>query len=240
MAFYVTGDVHGNQLLWDACINPFLKPGDTIIVLGDFGVGFFDGRFWTEEMFYDYISEQPYTVLFCDGNHENFDKLYSYDVSVWNGGKVHYLRDNLIHLMRGEIYRIAGKTAFVFGGGYSIDKVYRVEGSSWWMEEMPVLEEYANGVRNLLGSDNRVNYILTHSASGDAIEYLSHLGLGIKNISFEEKPLNEYFKKIESSVQYDKWYFGHFHVDREIWRNQYAVLDAIRDIESGEIIKMRV
>ena len=42
---YVTGDIHGNQILWDACINRVLNEGDTIIVLGDFGVGFFDGRY---------------------------------------------------------------------------------------------------------------------------------------------------------------------------------------------------
>ena len=41
---YVTGDIHGDQILWDACISNFLKEGDNIIVLGDFGIGFFDGR----------------------------------------------------------------------------------------------------------------------------------------------------------------------------------------------------
>lgn len=60
---YVTGDIHGDQILWDACISDFLKEGDNIIVLGDFGIGFFDGRYWPEEMFYDYLSEQKYTVL---------------------------------------------------------------------------------------------------------------------------------------------------------------------------------
>ena len=38
---YVTGDTHGDQVLWDACINNSLNDGNTIIVLGDFGFGFF-------------------------------------------------------------------------------------------------------------------------------------------------------------------------------------------------------
>ena len=58
---YVTGDIHGDQILWDACISNFLKEGDNIIVLGDFGIGFFDGRYWTEEMFYDYLACLLYT-----------------------------------------------------------------------------------------------------------------------------------------------------------------------------------
>ena len=39
--YYVTGDVHGGQEMWHEKITPFLKPGDTILVAGDFGVGFF-------------------------------------------------------------------------------------------------------------------------------------------------------------------------------------------------------
>ena len=40
--YYVTGDTHGNQMLWDICITCFLKPGDTIIVTGNFGHYYID------------------------------------------------------------------------------------------------------------------------------------------------------------------------------------------------------
>lgn len=104
---------------------------------GDFGVGFWDGRYWSEETFYDFLSEQKYIVLFIDGNHGNFDKMNSYPVETWSGGKVHKIRNNVIHLMRGEVYCIKGSTIFVMGGGYSIDKYRRTEGVSWWSQEMP-------------------------------------------------------------------------------------------------------
>lgn len=133
---YVTGDTHGDQILWDASIGNFLKEGDTIIVLGDFGIGFFDGRHWPEEMFYDYLSEQKYTVLFVDGNHENFEKLDSFPAGKWYGGRVQFVRSNVIHLMRGETYDIDGKKLFCFGGGYSLDKDYRVQGRAWWPQEI--------------------------------------------------------------------------------------------------------
>lgn len=106
---YVTGDIHGNQFKWLEQIDPVLKEGDIIIVCGDFGIGFFQQKYSSEESFYDFISVQPYTVLFVDGNHENFNMLNSYPVEVWKGGYVHKLRHNLIHLMRGEIYIIEGK-----------------------------------------------------------------------------------------------------------------------------------
>lgn len=69
-------------------------------------------------------------MLFIDGNYENFDKLSRFPVETWCGGKVHKIRETVIHLMRGEVYCIEGNTVFVMGGGYSIDstvgqKVFR-------------------------------------------------------------------------------------------------------------------
>lgn len=87
--FFITGDTHGNQYKWVEQIEPVLSPADIVLVCGDFGVGFWNGRYWSEETFYDFLSEQEYTVLFIDGNHENFDKLNSYPVENWCDGKVH-------------------------------------------------------------------------------------------------------------------------------------------------------
>lgn len=237
---YITGDTHGNQILWDACINSFLKPWDTIMVPGDFGIGFFDGRYWSEEMFYDYLEEQPYTVLFCDGNHENFYKLNAYEVKEWNGGRVQFIRKNVIHLMRGEVYEIDDKKIFVFGGGFSIDKDYRVPGKSWWPEEMPNNEEYETARKHLEACGYKVDYIFTHTAPANTVEYMSRMNMGIKNTVIEESPLIGFLQWVEEKTEYKKWFFGHFHIDRELWKNQIAVLDAIRDMETGEILKMRV
>ena len=236
---YVTGDTHGNQILWDACITSFLKPGDTIIVLGDFGIGFFDGKYWPEEMFFDYLAEQPYTVLFVGANHENFDKLNAYEVSEWNGGRVHRIRPNVIHLMRGEIYEIDGKKVFTFGGGYSLDRDFRVPGKTWWSEEMPSDADYRNATEHLKTADFRVDYILSHTAPVNTVDYMSRLRLGIKNTVVEEAPLTSYLQWVQENTAYNRWYFGHFYIDRKLWKNQYVLLDEIRELHSGEVVKVR-
>lgn len=51
---YITGDTHGNQYKWVEQIEPVLSPADIILVCGDFGVGFWNGRYWSEETFHDY------------------------------------------------------------------------------------------------------------------------------------------------------------------------------------------
>ena len=39
----------------------------------------------------------------------------------WHGGKVHQIRESVIHLMRGEIFNIDNKKFFTFGGARSHD-----------------------------------------------------------------------------------------------------------------------
>lgn len=239
MADYIIGDVHGDQVLWDACISPMLKAGDRAFVLGDFGVGFWNGRYWSEETFYDYLEQQPYTVCVIDGNHEDFNKLNSYPVEQWNGGQVHRIRKNVIHLMRGEIFELEGKTIFTFGGGYSYDCARRTEGYDWWPQEMPSQEEYQYAYQNLEKHDWKVDYILTHTCPSETIAYISTMHLGVKDFAGGERELNLFFDYIRAETSYQKWYFGHFHVDRELWRSQYAVLDAVRDLHTGKIIRYR-
>lgn len=234
---YITGDIHGNQFKWLEQIDPVLKEGDIIIVCGDFGIGFFQQKYSSEESFYDFISEQPYTVLFIDGNHENFNLLNSYQVESWNGGYVHKIRHNLIHLMRGEIYTIEGKTFFTFGGGYSIDQPLRKENVSWWPQEMPSKQEYENGLHHLDSVDH-VDYIITHTAPDETVYFLSTIKkYHIKGDVHQEFPLTTYLNDIQKKTTYTHWYFGHFHVDRELWRNQTALFNTIYECESHRIIK---
>ena len=235
---YDTGDTHANQRKWLKEIHPVLKPGDIIIVNGDFGIGFWDGVYWSEEMFYDWIEEQSYTVLFCDGNHENHEKLNKYPVEIWNDGRVHKIRKNLIHLMRGEVYNIDGTTIFAFGGGYSIDKYRRTEGISWWPQELPSEEEYRNAEKNLERVGYQVDYIVTHTAPFESVYYLSkYRSLGIKGDVAEELPLTTFLDNVVAKVLYRHFYFGHFHVDLDICRNQHAVMNSIRELETGKVVR---
>ena len=104
----------------------------------------------------------PYTVLFIDGNHENYDMLAEYSVSSWNGGKVQFISDSIIHLMRGQVYSIEGNTFFTFGGALSYDKDRRSPHESWWPQEIPTFEEYEEALENLSKVNNTVDYVITH------------------------------------------------------------------------------
>jgi hypothetical protein len=59
--------------------------------------------------------------LFVEGSHENFEELEKYETEEWCGGMTRKISGNLRQLMRGNVFEIAGKKVFAFGGGKSDD-----------------------------------------------------------------------------------------------------------------------
>lgn len=220
MSVYITGDTHGEQgrfLEFDK----HLIMGDYLIICGDFGYIFRNNE--DENILLDRIASKPYTLLFVDGNHENFPAIYSYRREIWNGGKIHRIRKNIIHLCRGQVFQIEGKKFFTFGGAYSIDRYMRRENISWWTQEMPTDEEYAEADNNLNIHNRIVDYIITHAAPEDTMNifYPNH---------FEEKTLNNFLEYIRETVKYRHWYMGHLHRDEDIWRHQSILWFELRKL----------
>ena len=101
---YITGDLHGDLARLSAPDMRQVKKGDTLIVCGDFGFIWNGDR--REKKILKRLGALPYTLLFLDGRHENYDLLAAYEESEWHGGRAQVIEGNLVHLMRGEIYDI--------------------------------------------------------------------------------------------------------------------------------------
>jgi predicted phosphodiesterase len=224
----VTGDTHGtidyNKIKLIHNYN-ILSKNDYLIIAGDFG-GVRNKN--TLERDLSYYTKLPFMVLFIDGNHENFDLLNSYPISIWNGGKVHIIKDNIIHLMRGQVFTIEDKTIFTFGGGTSIDKYRREEHISWWKDEIPNREEIEEGKRNLLKYGNKVDYIITHSIDSMTLYNPALYIYGNKCEAFEDNFILDYF---EENIEYKHWYFGHYHIDAKLNDKKTALYNDVVELE---------
>ena len=122
---YITGDCHGDFKRFNTRNFPEQKEmtkKDFMIVCGDFG-GVWNKKEESKQEIktLDWLEEKPFTTLFVDGNHENFDRLKEYPEERWNGGKVHRIRPSVFHLMRGQVFQLNEKKIFVFGGASSHD-----------------------------------------------------------------------------------------------------------------------
>lgn len=230
---FVTGDTHGDRNRFRSKDIRKISSGDTLIVCGDFGYIFSRGE--QEEKYLDFLATLPFCLLFVDGNHECFDRLESYPMEMWHGGKVHVIRRDgsskpkIIHLMRGQIFEIEGKKIFTFGGAYSIDKNIRIPGYSWWEQEMPSDGEMKEAIRNLEKNDYAVDYIITHAAPEDTMSIFHPF-------HEEEKRLNNFLEWIRENTRYKHWFFGHLHRDEDLWRKQTVLWFEIRNIETNQVI----
>ena len=207
---YVTGDTHGEigRFLDNNMGDRGWCADDTLIVCGDFGFVFGGGRREIEAL--DYLETKSYTVCFCDGNHENFHRLDSYPVEEWNGGRVHRIRKNVLHLMRGQVFDIGTTSVFTMGGAYSIDRYMREEGVSFWREEIPSDEDYRTATESLSARGNAVDIIITHTAPAEIIRRMGAFP------DAHDAELTGFLEWIMYSVKYKHWYFGHWHRDTSI------------------------
>lgn len=211
---YLTGDTHIPIDIDKLSRKSFpeqkqLTRDDFIIVLGDFGL------LWREDKTYRYwldiLSAKRYTLLFVDGNHENFDWINSLPVESWHGGYVHRVAENILHLMRGEVFEIGGDTFFTLGGAVSHDRIYRTEGISWWPQEAPSKEEIDHAIDTLACHDNHVDYVLTHTCPLDA---LPEIRLRVNTWDeYANHSVEKALQAINDAIQYKDWYFGHWHMD---------------------------
>jgi len=223
---FVTGDLHGNFERFKPKYFPEqarMTKQDIMICAGDFGgVWFGDSR---DDETLDWLERLPFTLAFVCGNHENYDALERYPVAEWHGGKVHRVRPHVLHLMRGQIFKIDGLKFFTFGGAYSIDKMSRAEGISWFPEEIPSREEYEEGWKNLEKEDFQVDYILTHTAPRDVAA-----AMGYGELSDDEVELRQYLQRVADETEFQKWYFGHFHEDAEVEEVFVCLYDEIVEL----------
>ena len=215
---YIIGDRHGEedgfseeklpgQSLWTA--------NDIAIVTGDFGyVMRGEKNNLPEKNKLDALARKPYTILFCDGNHEGFDYLEQYPEEVRYGAPVRRIRDNVFWLQRGYIYTIEGKTFFVMGGAYSIDKAFRLEYYNicwekiWFHQELPNADEYHRAIEALSSAGHKVDYIITHTAPRSIIPRITG---GYPDPHDSE--LTGFLDWVYHDCTFQLWFFGHFHTD---------------------------
>lgn len=227
---YVTGDCHGDYRKFNTRNFPDQKEmtkDDYVVICGDFG-------YWDEskemEYWLDWLESKPFTVLWVDGNHENYDLIKKLPVERWKGGKVQRVRPHVIHLMRGQVYDIDGYKIFTFGGArcHDIDggilepddpelnvkiwmlnrnrESFRINHVSWWKEEMPSAGEMLEGLENLERVDKKVDFIFTHCCASD-LQAVRGWGL------YKSDELTDYFMQLRELVDYKKWCFGHYHMN---------------------------
>lgn len=251
---YITGDCHADFHKFTTDSFPEQKElsrEDFVIVCGDFGGVWCDSadeRYWL-----NWLSKKSFNILFVDGNHENFDRLFGdeFEILDFHGGKAHKIRENVYHLMRGYVFDICGKKIFAFGGAASHDikdgilepddfkdlralakeynkltsqgKMLRINHISWWKDEMPNDNEMQFGLKTLERNDNKVDFVVSHCCP-------QHIASIFSRGMYKPDALTSYFDTIADTTEFSKWFFGHYHNDNAVSDKYIMLYDQIVQI----------
>lgn len=221
---FVTGDTHGSIDIHKLSTANFpiqntLTRSDYLIICGDFGLVWNNSkedRYWQK-----WLDGKPWTTLWIDGNHENFDLLKEYPVEEWKGGRVQRITENIIHLCRGSVFDIDGIKFFAFGGAESHDKQYRKQGVSYWEDELPSEEEMEYGRQSLAAAGGKVDIVLTHTLPQSIQDKM------FSGLSYTSNRLTEYFEEINSQLDFRLWFSGHYHISMPYDDRHYVIYDNI-------------
>ena len=203
---FITGDTHGDvdyeKLL--ALKEKNLSYDDYLIICGDAAICW---SFMDLPHFLKLYNDIGCTILFVDGNHENFAMLNCYSLVEYHGALMHRIDEHIFHILRGEILTLENKTFLCIGGAVSIDKMFRTPYKSWWPEEVITNHDIDNALNNLAKVNNKVDYVITHCSDTKTVK---------KAFGYRTDICTERLLFIDEVVDYKHWFFGHYHCDMKI------------------------
>jgi predicted phosphodiesterase len=216
------GDTHGYASAFQKIDKKAIREGCKIIVqVGDCGVlwakdheaeKYFDGRSRRGAHVSGIGTVPPedcpvwYT---CGGNHDNYT---AFNQKWEESGRtdVYELAPGCFGVRRGSVVSLAGQSHLFFGGAFSIDKMYRKEGVSWWPEEIPSKEEFDRFFDSL--NDFCPAVVVSHDVPARVGPNSHHYGEQWRN---EVVPKNLENALANSEWHPELWFFGHHHIFNE-------------------------
>lgn len=208
---YITGDTHRHFDRLNYIEN---DSENMLIILGDAGINYFLND--SDKELKEYLQRYKFKIFCIQGNHEERpENIPTYKEKEMFDGKVFIEEEypNLIFAKNGELYNIDNQKVLVIGGAYSVDKNYRIMYGYNWFKDEQLTEEEKERILNKY-SGKHVDIILTHTCP-KKYEPTEVFIEGLDQ-SLIDKSMEEFLDKVEENIDYDKWYCGHYHTEKEI------------------------
>lgn len=159
MRLLVVGDTHANASWLTRMLDLAVKRHcDALVQVGDFG--YFPRQPWGTEFLKaasESVDDYGVPVYWLDGNHDDFDSLK--DVGAYDATEMVEVGPGVTYIPRGHEWQWDGTKFLAMGGAYSIDRQYRVDGVSWWPEELVTREQVDRAL-----DGGSIDVMFTHDA----------------------------------------------------------------------------
>ena len=215
---FVCGDLHGDFPELNQIVSR--RHPDIILQCGDFGwwphyhnTTKFGGR----KVFNQFgIKNKDTKVLWIGGNHENWD-----DLKCITDYTPYEIQDGVTYCPFGTVIEVNGYSILMVGGAESTDKEHRIEGDSWWKNEIISQEDMDNL------PDCKIDIVISHTAPRNWIE-----NSVFKKYGRSTDPSSFALQLIFEKYRPNKWFNGHFHkyLKCEIDGCEWTSLDCTRNV----------
>lgn len=227
MRILLLGDTHGRVHAVRDAIDYALEAGcDRIVQVGDFGYGWDlhyppNGRF--PFIVNEFSAQAGLDFYWLDGNHENFDALQEELGDGFTSHEPVKMMSNLYYLPRGSSWDWDGVRFLALGGAYSIDKHVRVEGVSWWRQEMTTRADVERALDR-----GQADVMLTHDMPAQIFDALA-FSTGWYKSDPDSRSNRQMVSGVMEIVKPKLLVHGHFHYRHDTMCGDTRVIGLDRD-----------
>lgn len=216
---WITGDKHGDFAEVEAfCREWQTRRSDVLILLGDTGINYYrDARAIALKQ---HLAQLPITLFCVHGNHEaRPESLPNYILRDAFGGQVYVdpRYPNQLFPVDGALYTLGVQRVFVIGGAYSVDKYARLlRHWAWFDDEQPSEAIKARAEAALDATGWAVDAVLSHTCPLSRLPFDKAPPLAEGMPPPPDLSTEEWLERLRQRLTYDRWYAGHFHLDRAL------------------------
>jgi predicted phosphodiesterase len=228
------GDTHSMSSTYEI-LNIDIPNGSDVVHMGDAGLGFGDLIYsipatisWLER-YNDLCKKIDVNLIIIRGNHDaTYDKIWS---STWSN--IFLIKDYGIGIFPN------GKRVLFVGGGISIDRTYRVQGNTYWYDEITPKLDNVPLSDIVFGHDAPEHFNHSTKSLRDTFKGLVERDPMLISDALDQRMnLSDILKRSGAKT----WFSGHFHNDRREERDgvYYRCLDIneLFEFDSNKIYKL--
>ena len=235
---YVRGDTHGSyDWLEKFCQDEQTDHSDILILLGDHALRFEGYNNRREVYRKEQVTKFPITIFGVFGNHDRPPRpdLQETHCPLTVQPMLHDEKyPNLWYFCENEfpVWEIYGKLFLVLQGAYSVDKEWRQLMHWTWYEDEQLAPELQNTILEELKkyqNNFKYDFVLTHTCP-ESWEPTDLFMKGVIDQSKVDCRTEKWLEEIKNTINFDNWYFGHYHDNREINDKATMLYEEVRRI----------
>lgn len=206
----IIGDVHGKTHIYQKMLRQRFE-GVRTIQIGDMGLGFKGVG----------LPILPDYHKFFRGNHDDPEKS----------------KQHPNYLGKDDFGFLSDDNLFWLAGAYSIDKMFRTEGVSWWSGEELSYNQLDAAVK--LYEEVKPRYVISHEAPEEASLYiLTVIEPGFRPEKLAKSRTSAALQRMFDIHKPQEWVFGHYHLDRSFdWKG--TKFTCVNELSTYELVTKR-